>query len=428
MSSPVLKVNNLAKKYRIGLYENSHDTLGSQLTSLFISPFKNFSRIRKLSSFGEDDGNDVIWAMKDISFELESGDVLGIIGKNGAGKSTLLKVLSRITKPTSGSAIINGKIASLLEVGTGFHLELTGRENIYLNGTILGMNKSDVDRKFDEIVAFSGVEKFLDTPVKRYSSGMGLRLAFAVAAHLEPEILIIDEVLAVGDAEFQKKCLGKMKDVAGEGRTVLFVSHNMSAVSSLCNKLMVLQEGEVSFFGDVRTGIGKYLKIGGLDKGFTNLSNEKLDRRGPRNIGNFSYVGTMDSERQACSVFRIGSSMNIKFKFEIKKKITNLELGFTFINILGVNYGGYVSTWEGFNSEWEKGEHEVIVEIPYIYLMPGMYSLCIWLKKEAERIDDQITDALEFEVIGDDFTGNKSYFERYSQLGTFNRSTWQVLE
>ena len=202
---------------------------------------------------------DLIWALKNISFELEQGEVLGVIGKNGAGKSTLLKILSRITDPTSGYAEIRGRVSSLLEVGTGFHQELSGRDNVYLNGTILGMKKKEIDNKFDEIVAFSEVEKFLDTPVKRYSSGMRVRLAFSVAAHLEPEILIIDEVLAVGDSAFQKKCLNKMEGVAKEGRTVLFVSHNMGMVSELCSKCLLLSNGEVEEIGDTKDIVSKYV-------------------------------------------------------------------------------------------------------------------------------------------------------------------------
>ena len=259
MSDIAIKVENISKRYRIGLKEELHDTFFGALASWVKYPLSNFRRVQKLSKFsGDGESEDIIWALKDISFEVKHGEVLGIIGKNGAGKSTLLKILCRITEPTSGNASIHGRVASLLEVGTGFHPELTGRENVFLNGTILGMKKAEIDRKFDEIVDFSGVEKFIDTPVKRYSSGMRVRLAFAVAAYLEPEILLIDEVLAVGDVEFQKKCLGKMKDVAGEGRTVLFVSHNMGAISMLCEKTMLFSEGKLEYNGPTEKTIGKY--------------------------------------------------------------------------------------------------------------------------------------------------------------------------
>ena len=258
MSKPIITVRNLGKSYRIGLKAEKYPTFRDALVGAVKAPLR---RIQKLREHGN--GADTFWALKDVSFEVQRGEVVGIIGRNGAGKSTLLKILSRITEPTEGEARLRGRVASLLEVGTGFHPELTGRENIYLNGAILGMKKAEIDRKFDEIVAFSEVEKFLDTPVKRYSSGMYVRLAFAVAAHLEPEILIVDEVLAVGDAQFQKKCLGKMQEVAkGEGRTVLFVSHNMAAIQSLCHRVILLEKGLIAFVGDNCEGVALYLTSG----------------------------------------------------------------------------------------------------------------------------------------------------------------------
>jgi lipopolysaccharide transport system ATP-binding protein len=243
--STVLKIENLSKRYRLGFKESRKDTLAGQLAQTLAAPAKNLKRLRGMTSFKEGDDENVFWALRDINFEVKQGEVLGIIGHNGAGKSTLLKLLSRITEPTTGTIGVKGRIAALLEVGTGFHQDLSGRENIYMNGTILGMTKKEIDRKLDEIVAFSGVEKHLDTAVKFYSSGMKVRLGFSVAAHLDPEILIIDEVLAVGDAEFQKKCLGKMESVAGEGRTVLFVSHDMTNISKLCSRTLVLKGGTI---------------------------------------------------------------------------------------------------------------------------------------------------------------------------------------
>ena len=240
MTKKAITVDNLSKVYRIGLEGATNDSFGRAMIDFVRRPFSNYKKYRSLYRFSDEElsnsyaGEDILWALNDVSFNVDQGEVVGIVGVNGAGKSTLLKVLSNITPPTMGTIKIRGRVSSLLEVGTGFHPELTGRENVYLNSTILGMRKKEVDDKFDEIVDFSGVEKFLDTPVKRYSMGMRVRLAFAVAAHLEPEILIIDEVLAVGDAEFQKKCLSKMEDVGKEGRTVLFVSHNMAAVTRLC--------------------------------------------------------------------------------------------------------------------------------------------------------------------------------------------------
>jgi len=268
MSDIAIRVENLGKLYRIGRRERYY-TLRDVLARSFAAPFRCLmpiakskfrnSKLTNPQSAIRNPQSEFIWALKDVSFEIKQGEVVGVIGRNGAGKSTLLKILSRITEPTEGYAEIHGRVGSLLEVGTGFHPELTGRENIYLNGAILGMKKREIERKFDEIVAFAEVEKFIDTPVKHYSSGMYVRLAFAVAAHLEPEILLVDEVLAVGDAAFQKKCLGKMGDVAKEGRTVLFVSHNMGAISSLCNKTIYLADGQIRATGPTEKIVTDYL-------------------------------------------------------------------------------------------------------------------------------------------------------------------------
>lgn len=254
----VIQVKQLSKRYRLGLLEKQADTLVGQVGQILKSPWQNLQKLRDLNRFNAEDDS-VFWALKDINFEVKEGEVLGIIGKNGAGKSTLLKILSQITEPTSGKIEIHGRVASLLEVGTGFHPELSGRDNIYMNGTILGMTRREIDSKLDEIIYFSGVEKFIDTPVKFYSSGMKVRLGFSVAAHLDPEILIVDEVLSVGDYEFQAKCLGKMETVSKEGRTVLFVSHNLEAVKTLCNRCIVLKMGQISVDGLVNPAIRNYL-------------------------------------------------------------------------------------------------------------------------------------------------------------------------
>jgi lipopolysaccharide transport system ATP-binding protein len=250
MSNPIIKVNNLSKRYRIGAVEKGK-TFREVIMDGVSTPFRNLGRLRRLTRFKNGDEADVIWALKDVSFEVNEGEVLGIIGRNGAGKTTILKILSRITEPTSGYAELRGRVSSLLEVGTGFHPELTGRENIFLNGALLGMKKREIEQKFADIVSFAEIEKFLDTPVKRYSSGMYVRLAFAIAAQLEPEILLVDEVLAVGDIAFQKKCLGKMEEVAKGGRTVLFVSHNMGAVRSLCQSAIWMENGQIVKKGPV---------------------------------------------------------------------------------------------------------------------------------------------------------------------------------
>ncbi|MGV6807016.1 MAG: ABC transporter ATP-binding protein [bacterium] len=269
-SNLAIKVNNISKVYRLGEKDLQEESFASTVLKTLKNPLKNYKKYRSLYKFDDLDFDhpeatsdpNVLWALRNVSFEVGRGEIVGIIGRNGAGKSTLLKILSRITPPARGSVEIHGRSSSLLEVGTGFHPELTGRENVYLNGTILGMRKKEVDRKFDEIIDFSGVEKFLDTPVKRYSSGMRVRLAFAVAAHLEPDILIIDEVLAVGDAAFQQKCLNKMESVSGEGRTVFFVSHNMPAVTRLCERVIMLGAGQLKADGPAHDIVAKYMHEG----------------------------------------------------------------------------------------------------------------------------------------------------------------------
>jgi lipopolysaccharide transport system ATP-binding protein len=266
-SEIVIRAERVSKLFRLGLREQARgDSLAAMMLGALKSPVKNYRKYRALYNFSDVDESsvspDIIWALRDVSFDVRRGEVLGIVGRNGAGKSTLLKILTRITPPTKGRIEMKGRVSSLLEVGTGFHQELSGRDNIYLNGTILGMTKREVDRKFDEIVEFSGVERFLDTPVKRYSSGMSVRLAFAVAAHLEPEILIVDEVLAVGDATFQKKCIEKMQDVGRHGRTILFVSHNMAAVNRLCSRAILLSHGGLAASGKPHDVIGRYLHDG----------------------------------------------------------------------------------------------------------------------------------------------------------------------
>ena len=262
MNDVAILAEGLGKQFQIGKKQEKYKTLRSALADTFMAPFRRTGKLLRGQATGASGLDEIIWALKDVSFEVKQGEVVGIIGRNGAGKSTLLKILSRITEPTTGFANIYGRVGSLLEVGTGFHHELTGRENIYLNGAILGMTRLEINRKFDEIVAFSEVEKFIDTPVKHYSSGMYLRLAFAVAAHLEPEILLVDEVLAVGDASFQKKCLNRMQDVGQQGRTVLFVSHNMPAITRLCERVILLDEGKVLMDGPSHQVVSAYLNSG----------------------------------------------------------------------------------------------------------------------------------------------------------------------
>jgi len=300
---PIIEVKHLSKEYQIGM-----DRTYKRFTESFTSAVRH--PIRTLRGLTEP--KETFWALKDVNFEVERGEVLGIIGRNGAGKSTLLKILSRIAYPTEGEVIMRGRVGSLLEVGTGFHPELTGRENIYFNGAILGMKKREIEEKFDEIVKFSGVEKFLDTPVKRYSSGMNVRLAFSVAAHLDPEILLVDEVLAVGDAEFQKKCLGKMGEVASEGRTVLFVSHNIRSIRQLCSTGILLEYGNLRYFGEIENTINMYLKNMesiGFHVRYEEASNASIQIR---------EIVIMDNNNNLNGSFFMGD--DIKFQIKIKKK------------------------------------------------------------------------------------------------------------
>lgn len=317
-----ITVENLSKCYRIGLKEEVHDSLSGALLNFFTAPLKNYRKYRSLYRFDDIKGArtasaDVIWALRDVSFEVRQGEALGIIGRNGAGKSTLLKILSRITDPTGGSARIHGKVSSLLEVGTGFHPELTGRENAYLNGTILGMKKKEVDRKFDQIVAFAGIEKFIDTPVKRYSSGMKVRLAFSVAAHLEPDILVVDEVLAVGDADFQHKCLNKMKEVGSSGRTVLFVSHNLPAVTRLCGRAILIDEGKIINEGPASSVVRGYLQSDQSTAAFREWPDPEKAPGG--RVVRLRAVRVRDEEGKTAETVDIRRRFGIDLEYEILK-------------------------------------------------------------------------------------------------------------
>ena len=401
MSDIAISVENLSKAYRIGLHDDRPDTLVESMFSWFKAPVKNFKKLRKLTSFDlEREEQDVIWALKDVSFEVKRGEVVGIIGRNGAGKSTLLKILSRITEPTSGRAVVYGRVGSLLEVGTGFHPELTGRENIYMNGTILGMTKKEIDQKFDEIVEFSGIEKFLDTPVKRYSSGMTVRLAFAVAAHLDPEILIVDEVLAVGDAEFQKKCLGKMESISkAEGKTVLFVSHNMGAVRNLCNKGILLQNGELIFQGSIEKVISEYLET---------LSDSVHDpfKNNPNRIGDgrvrFVNVQILNHKGVVSNKIIAGKSMSIVFEYIRRDSIQFVEFTTTILNYLGVAIANLTSKIMPEYHIKLSDTGKVICHIKKVPLPPGKYYIGIGIR-EYDRFCDHIPKALEFEVTYSEF-------------------------
>lgn len=399
--STAISIKNVSKKYVIGKQKDG--SLRGTLAGMF--------------SRGQANTEEFL-ALNDVSFDIQQGDVVGIIGKNGAGKSTLLKILSQITKPSTGSIEINGRVASLLEVGTGFHPELTGRENVYLNGTILGMTRKEVKAKFDEIVAFSGVEKFIDTPVKHYSSGMYVRLAFAVAAHLEPEILIIDEVLAVGDAEFQKKCLGKMKDVAGEGRTVIFVSHNMQAVNILCNKGVVLSNGSTIYNGNTFEAIKSYNNL------FVQVDKHWIGDEGDEDVRlreTKVYTETND--------FFNDEDIFIEINIEVKNRLSNLVVGFHLINeydepIAYVVSGDYLT---GKTTFIEEGIHNFKFKIPKYTLTKGNYFIRIDLGiHDIKFITKDIGD-LTFNILIRDSMGCRfPVVDVHAYTGIF-RPNWELI-
>lgn len=331
MNDIAIRVEDLGKRYRIGTAPERYKTLRDTIAAGVNAPIQRLRRGRAVTSTSTEAGS--IWALRDISFEVQRGKVLGIVGRNGAGKSTLLKILSRVTEPTEGSAEIHGRVGSLLEVGTGFHPELTGRENIYLNGAILGMKRLEIECKFDEIVAFSEVEQFIDTPVKRYSSGMYLRLAFAVAAHLEPEILVVDEVLAVGDAEFQRKCMGKMTDVAQAGRTVLFVSHNMSAVLRLTEETMVLENGHLVYSAPTPQAVDYYMAAGFSGSGERTWTSTEI----PTEAAPFTPIALRlrDKNGRVVDTLRSTEPFTVEIEYLLDQPITGLRVGIYLLTMRG---------------------------------------------------------------------------------------------
>ena len=407
MSNTVIKVENISKLYRLGAVGTgtlSHDL--NRMWARVRGKEDPFAKLGEVNNRAEKGSSDFVWSLRDINFDVKQGEVLGIIGRNGAGKSTLLKILSRTTSPTTGNIKIKGRVASLLEVGTGFHPELSGRENIYLNGSILGMTKGEITRKFDEIVDFSGVERYIDTPVKRYSSGMYVRLAFAVAANMEPDILIVDEVLAVGDAEFQKKCLGKMKDVSvNQGRTVLFVSHNMGAIKQLCTSGLLMEKGTVAYRGDIKNIIEKYF----VDE-FKEEYSGKRDVDVIKNeIGYFFEWGIENGIGQFSNYTR--EIFNFKIKYESLRPIENVELGFVIRDFSGeIIYGCNNRDNGGDYLKLEKGTYcfNFNVRLP---LRHGNYEIDLTIVSDKVVVDQwvavtKLTVVSKFEsVLPDVWTG-----------------------
>jgi ABC-type polysaccharide/polyol phosphate transport system ATPase subunit len=400
MSDTVIRVENLGKKYIIGHQKQERYTA---LRDVITNKVKSLGSLINPKANNENPAFEEFWALKDVSFDIKQGDRVGIIGRNGAGKSTLLKILSRITEPTQGSIKIKGRVASLLEVGTGFHPELTGRENIFLNGAILGMGKEEIKRKFDEIVAFAEVEKFLDTPVKRYSSGMYVRLAFAVAAHLEPEILIVDEVLAVGDAQFQKKCLGKMEDVGKDGRTILFVSHNMEVIRQLCNYCILLNSGEIQKQDDVNSCITSYLVKSSQGSSIKFEYSEILKE--PQ----FTSIHIVNSNLQYNDRIKVMINLYSRIYEEVAIEIEIRDLQDT-----PIFYGSTAPMDKNIITIYPNKIISLTLETAPLNLAAGRYKICFWLIKPWQKNFHIFDEGVTFDVeISDPLNTGFSFKQSY---------------
>lgn len=392
MSKPIIEVENLGKRYRLG-------RVGAR--SLRDELENGWRRLR--GGLPQEDARD-FWALRGVSFSVNEGEVLGIIGRNGSGKSTLLKLLSRITEPTTGRAILRGRVASLLEVGTGFHPELSGRENIFLNGAIMGMTRTEVQRKFDEIIDFAGVEQFLDTPVKRYSSGMRVRLGFAVAAHLEPEILIVDEVLAVGDAEFQRKCLGKMQDVATEGRTVLFVSHQMPMIQHLCPRALMLSRGKAMLDGEAADVIHEYLSENSIDEAAScvDLTSPPRERSHYRGL---LRLEIRDSAGLPAARMIMGRAFHAKVHFELAENARDLGVGIGVEDEFGQRVISFSNYLANPTQTVDGARGHACIEVPELRLVPGRYWLTVSLVSGRNQYLDRCSRCCCFFVDPDDVFG-----------------------
>jgi homopolymeric O-antigen transport system ATP-binding protein len=393
---PAIEVRELSKRFRLGARHAGYRTLRESLTDAVRAPWRRLRSLGRRSEVRASGDSDTLWALRGVSIQIRPGEVVGLIGRNGAGKSTLLKVLSRITEPTSGRAEIRGRVGSLLEVGTGFHNELTGRENIYLNGSILGMSRREIDRKFDEIVAFAELDRFLDTPVKRYSSGMYVRLAFAVAAHLDLEILLVDEVLAVGDLEFQKKCLQKMDSIAHGGRTVVFVSHNLGIIHRLCERAVLLRHGQVAEDGPAAGVIQAYLN--------DNLSHEgEWERPDTARVGKdvvLRRAQILDKDGRVAGVVNCDEGLRVAVEYEVMRPTPNFEVGIALRNSEGVTV---VVSLDSDTGDWlgrtrPAGVYRSTCAVPAHLLAPGTYFLTVAAHVINQQTFDSQHDALAFEV------------------------------
>jgi lipopolysaccharide transport system ATP-binding protein len=411
MASPVITVKNLSKQYRLG-------NLGLKS---FIEDLRSF-----FSSKQKNLGNRFN-ALDNVSFTVNEGEVVGIIGRNGAGKSTLLKILSRITEPSSGTAQYTGRVASLLEVGTGFHAEMTGRENIFLNGSLYGLTRKEISTKVDSIIEFAQVREFIDTPVKRYSSGMFVRLAFAVAAHLEPEILIIDEVLAVGDTDFQKKCISKMGEINKSGKTILIVSHNMATIGSFCDRCILIDKGQIIHDGSVDIGISQYLSMGRVNSqlGFWERPKNFQTSKKSEKYSSIKSIEMLDDSGSRTHLLKCGMPFTINLEIEVLVDTDYLDVGIAINRHDGIQMSLAISSWEGFPKKFSKGIHQMRTYFPQIPFFSGNYTLTVWTKESTHHInDDCVQHALSFEIIDHNFNGNIFDFSAHTHAGSILESSW----
>ena len=415
--STAIEFNNVSKQYKLGLVSTktlSHD-LNRWWQTKILRKEDPYLKIGSVNDRSAKADSDYVWALKDIDFKVEQGDVVGIIGKNGAGKSTLLKLLSRVTNPTTGTIRARGRIASLLEVGTGFHPELTGRENIYMNGSIMGMSKAEITRKLDEIVDFSGCERYIDTPVKRYSSGMTVRLGFAIAAHLDPEILVVDEVLAVGDAEFQKKAIGKMQDVSkGEGRTVLFVSHNMASIRALCKSGVLLEHGKIKDVGGIDNVVAGYLTMN--DESLLDINlNERIDRKG-NGRAKLSNFGMIVNETNVNNL-QLLKKPTFTFEIDSLDYMDNVEIMYSIYNQQGLLV---LSSNSKFSCNkpisLNKGKNIFKVKYDEFPLSCGIYKINLRIRDKYEKDIDWIENAYRFDIVEDDIFGTGKFYRDSSSI------------
>jgi lipopolysaccharide transport system ATP-binding protein len=416
MSETVINIQNLGKRYRYGEVSRMSDSLRTDLADWAKGllrlqkekrpPGTHHESFRQIQAHRLDVDPNYFWALRDVNIEIKQGEVVGIIGRNGSGKSTLLKILSRITPPTTGMITYHGRVASLLEVGTGFHRELTGRENVFLNGSILGMKRAEITRRFDEIVAFAEVDKFIDTPVKFYSSGMYVRLAFAVAAHLEPEILIVDEVLAVGDASFQKKCLGKIGEVAQQGRTVLLVSHNMSAVENLCGKSALLSEGRLAFWGNTTDAVSHYVSLNAQKAlADTDLTSHSGRTGGSKTI--LRRLRFLERDGTPCASVRLGQELVLELTLNSGESIRDANLGIGVDTDFGLRVLTLTTKFSGRAVNLQAGQPVVIrCSVPELLVAPGRYRLKLVFDRSSGESYDAINDAAALIVEATDFYGS----------------------